>query len=243
MEKVVLITGATKGIGKATARVFAENGASIILNYSSDDIVAKKTMEEIQSFGVKARIFKANVANSAEVKEMFQFIKKEFGQLDILVNNAGVTADGLLMLMNEDAWNRVIDVNLKGAFLCSRQALRLMIANKRGVIINVGSVSSIYGTPGQTNYAASKGGIVSLTRALSKEVISFGIRVNAVIPGLIDTEITRSMDKDKLKHLIEQIPLKRLGTPDEVAEVIYFLSSEKASYIVGQVIIVDGGLS
>lgn len=241
-DKVALITGASRGIGKAIALKFAQNGANVIINYSSSQSQAEELKEEIEKIGTKAMIIKCDVSNADEVSQMFSQAEKEFGRLDILVNNAGITKDGLILRMNEEDFDKVIAINLKGAFLCARAAAKMMVKQRSGNIINISSVVGIAGNIGQANYAASKAGIIGLTKSLAKELASRNIRVNAIAPGFIKTDMTEVLS-DKVKEvMLSSIPLGRFGEADEVANVALFLASNLSSYITGQVIVVDGGM-
>ncbi|WAM30884.1 3-oxoacyl-[acyl-carrier-protein] reductase [Caldicellulosiruptor naganoensis] len=241
-DKVALITGASRGIGRAIALKFGQNGANVVINYSSSESQAQTLKEEIEKLGVKALTIKCDVSNSEEVNAMFSQIEKEFGRLDILVNNAGITKDGLILRMNEEDFDKVIAINLKGAFLCAKAASKMMVKQREGNIINISSVVGIIGNVGQTNYAASKAGIIGLTKSLAKELASRNIRVNAIAPGFIKTDMTEVLS-DKVKEMmLSSIPLGRFGEAEEVANVALFLASNLSSYITGQVIVVDGGM-
>ncbi|ABP67197.1 3-oxoacyl-(acyl-carrier-protein) reductase [Caldicellulosiruptor saccharolyticus DSM 8903] len=241
-DKVALITGASRGIGRAIALKFGQNGANVVINYSSSEFQAQTLKEEIEKLGVKALTIKCDVSNSEEVNAMFSQIEKEFGRLDILVNNAGITKDGLILRMNEEDFDKVIAINLKGAFLCAKAASKIMVKQREGNIINISSVVGIIGNVGQTNYAASKAGIIGLTKSLAKELSSRNIRVNAIAPGFIKTDMTEVLS-DKVKEMmLSSIPLGRFGEAEEVANVALFLASSLSSYITGQVIVVDGGM-
>ncbi|MBN1573254.1 MAG: 3-oxoacyl-[acyl-carrier-protein] reductase [Deltaproteobacteria bacterium] len=241
--RTALITGGSKGIGRAVSLALAERGADVIINYSADDDAAKGVVSEIEAMGRKATAIKADVSDTAKVEDMFGIIRKDPGRLDILVNNAGIIRDKLLMFMNEDDWNRVIDINLKGVYNCCKTAIRFMIGEKYGKIINMVSPSAILGRAGQTNYASSKGGVIGFTRSLAQELARFNICVNAVSPGLIETEMMDNLTEETKKELLSAVPLGRLGTPEEVTGAVLFLASDKSDYITGQVISVDGGLT
>jgi 3-oxoacyl-[acyl-carrier protein] reductase len=241
-DKVALITGASRGIGRAIALKFAQNGANVVINYSSSQSQAENLKEEIEKIGTKTMIIKCDVSNPDEVNQMFSQVENEFGRLDILVNNAGITKDGLILRMNEEDFDKVIAINLKGAFLCARAAAKMMVKQRFGNIINISSVVGIAGNVGQANYAASKAGIIGLTKSLAKELASRNIRVNAIAPGFIKTDMTEVLS-DKVKEaMLSSIPLGRFGEADEIANVALFLASSLSSYITGQVIVVDGGM-
>jgi 3-oxoacyl-(acyl-carrier-protein) reductase len=240
-DKTALVTGSGSGIGRAIALLLAQAGANLVINDVSQDD-AQATVEKIQSTGRKAIFAWANVALKNEVREMFTSVRSEFGQLDILVNNAGITRDSFLMKMTEDQWDQVIDVNLKGVFNCCQFAARMMSERQYGKIVNIASASGQIGNIGQINYAASKGGVIAMTKTLAKELASFNINVNAVSPGFIETPMTERVP-DKVKDfLIGQIPLGRAGTPEDVAHTVCFLASDEAAYITGQVISCNGGM-
>jgi 3-oxoacyl-[acyl-carrier protein] reductase len=242
MKRIVLVTGGSKGIGKAIVTAFAEADDAVVINYSKSKNEAEALKEELSQRNDSISIEKADVANYAQVKEMINNVIKKHGRIDVLVNNAGITRDSFLMLMSERDWNDVIDINLTGVFNCSKAVSEYMISQRGGVIINIASLSGITGLPGQTNYSAAKGGVIAFTKALAKELASFGIRVNAVAPGVIETEIINSLD-ERIKHnFLSHIPLKRFGRPEEVASVAEFLASQEASYITGETICVTGGL-
>lgn len=242
-ERVALITGGTKGIGKAISQAFVRRGIMVYMNYSSDDRAAEAALNELNAVNNIARIIKADVSDSEQVNAMLEKVLQESARLDILVNNAGIIRDGLLMLMPEANWHRVIAVNLNGVYNCSKAALRPMIGNRWGRIINIISPSALFGRAGQTNYAASKGGVLSFTKSLAKECARFGITVNAVSPGVIRTELTKDMGDKVMKEFIAMIPMGRFGEPDEVSHAVSFLASDEAGYITGEYISVDGGLT
>ena len=241
--KVAIVTGASRGIGRETALTLAGYGATVIVNYCGSKDKAEAVVEEITAAGGTAKAYQGDVSDFDVAKEMITSVKKEFGSIDILVNNAGITKDNLIMKMSEEEFDKVIEVNLKGAFNCIKHVSRQMLKQKSGRIINISSVSGVMGNAGQANYCASKAGVIGLTKSVARELSSRGITCNAVAPGFIDTEMTAQMT-DKAKEAVKtQIPLGRVGKVDDIAEVVTFLASEKASYITGQVISVDGGMS
>ena len=241
-KRVVLVTGGSRGIGRAVVARFASLGDTVILNYRSSAAEAGAVRDELTAAGAEVALAQADVADVGETRRMVDEVVRQHGRIDILVNNAGITRDGMLMLMPEDDWNDVIAVNLNGVFHAAKAVSSHMISQRSGVIVNVASLSGITGLPGQTNYAAAKGGVIAFTKALAKEVARFGIRVNAVAPGVIDTDIVSSLNEQARKTFLEAIPLRRFGAADEVAAVIAFLASEDASYITGETICITGGL-
>ncbi len=239
--KVALITGGAQGIGLTVGEELARKGAHVVLGDVNIE-GAEKSAESIKSQGGSASAIQLNVVNSEEVQKAFDSISKKFKLIDILVNNAGVTRDGLMVRMKEADWDLVLAINLKGCFLCSQQAAKQMMKQKDGAIVNIASIVGLMGNFGQANYSASKAGMIGLTKTTAREVASRGIRVNAIAPGFIDTDMTRSLEEDIRKKLIEQIPLARLGEVKDIADCTAFLVSDQARYITGQVISVNGGM-
>lgn len=239
--KVVIITGSARGIGFSIAEAFAENGAtSIVLDLFQDAV--DEAVKQITDKGLKVIGYVANITDSKLIGNLFKEIFQKFGKIDILINNAGITKDGLLMKMKESDWDSVINVNLKGTFICTQKVCRFMLKQRQGVILNISSVIGIIGNAGQANYAASKGGIITLTKSAAKEFASRNIRVNAIAPGFIETEMTKQLPKEIVDKYLEAIPLRHMGTSKDVANLCLFLASEEADYITGQTIQVDGGL-
>lgn len=241
-NKVALVTGATKGIGQAIALKLAKDGYDIIINFHASEDKAIELRSLIQDMGQKAWICKANVANSEEVANMFKMIKEECGKLDVLVNNAGITKDNLILRMKEEEFDQVIATNLKGCFNCTKQAAKLMFKQKNGSIINISSVIGLIGNIGQVNYAASKAGILGITRSAAKELARYNVRVNAICPGFIETDMTKSLDISYVDDIIKHIALQRLGKPEDIANIVSFLAGDMSSYITGQTMCVDGGM-
>lgn len=241
--KTVLITGGSRGIGKAVAMKFAENGYQIIINYVSDKTDIEQLKKELLQVGAAdILLIKADVSNSEDVKNMVKESIEKFEKIDVLVNNAGITKDNLLMRMSEEEFDKVIQINLKGTYLVTKEVTRYMMKKKKGSIVNLASVVGVAGNAGQCNYAASKAGIIGFTKSVAKELASRNIRANAVAPGFIETDMTNVL-KDEIKENINsQIPLKRMGTAREVAELVYFLGEDSSSYITAQTINVDGGM-
>jgi len=242
-DKRVIVTGGTRGLGRATALAFAREGARVAVSYASDQKSASDIKLALESLDAKCLFLKSDVSQSPEVDKMMESILKQWEHVDILVNNAGIIRDKMLMFLGEDDWDRVIEVNLKGTYLCSRAVIKSMIGQRFGRIINMTSPSALMGREGQTNYSASKGGIISFTKSLSREVARLGITVNAVCPGVINTPMTNGLDPETKSNFIKMIPAGQFGEPEDVAETILFLASEKARYITGQVLAVDGGLT
>ncbi len=236
------MTGASRGIGRAIALRFAAEGATVIVNYNGSEEKAEETLREIQAGGGRGAIWRCDVSDYEQCREFIGKVIRECGSLDILVNNAGVTRDGLMMGMSEEDFDRVIDTNLKGAFHTMRFAVRQMLKQRSGRIINMASVVGVCGNAGQANYAASKAGVIGLTKAAAKEVASRGITVNAIAPGFIETDMTASLPETVKEASMKQIPLGCFGKPEQVAAAAAFLASEDAAYITGQVLHVDGGM-
>lgn len=241
-DKVAVVTGAGRGIGAAIALTLAKEGAKVVVNYSRSAEAAEQVVAQIREAGGEAVALQANVGVAAEAESLIKGAQEKFGRVDILVNNAGITRDKLIMRMTEEDWDAVLDTNLKGAFLCAKTAATLMLKQKSGVIVNVGSVIGKAGGAGQTNYSASKAGLVGLTKSLAKELGARNIRVNAVAPGFIETEMTEVLKPEYRETILKQIPLGRLGASEDVARVVAFLCSEDAAYVQGEVISIDGGL-
>lgn len=243
MSKVAIVTGASRGIGKACALRLAKAGCDVVVNYNSSEAPALAVVEEIKAMGQNAIAYKANVADQKEVSGMFREVYKTFGHIDILVNNAGVVDDAYLLMINKDSVDRSYELNVKGYLYCAQQAALKMFKQKSGVIVNVSSVSSKLALAGQVVYSGTKGAVNSMTATMAKELGPYGIRVNAVAPGFIQTEMIDAVPDEKMQDYIKNIPLGRQGKVDEVAEVVNMLASDVSSYITGQVIVLDGGLS
>ncbi|HFD8691097.1 TPA: 3-oxoacyl-[acyl-carrier-protein] reductase [Clostridium perfringens] len=241
-DKVAIVTGGTRGIGRAIALKLADNGANIVINYRNSDKEAEELKAILEEKGVKVLTVKCDISNFEDSKNLMDKCKEVFGKIDILVNNAGITKDTLIMRMKEEDFDNVIDVNLKGTFNCAKHASAIMLKQRFGKIINMTSVVGIVGNAGQVNYAASKAGVIGLTKSLAKELGSRGITVNAVAPGFINTDMTASLSEKVKEEASKNIPLKRLGDPEDVANLVGFLASDAANYITGQVINVDGGM-
>jgi 3-oxoacyl-[acyl-carrier protein] reductase len=239
--QVVMITGGARGIGKAIAESLARKGANLAIADISAEAAAE-TSEELASLGVRTTSIKLDVSRSAEVAKAFDDVGKEFGRLDILINNAGITRDALILRMKEEDWDSVIDVNLKGVFLCSKEAVKLMVKQKYGRIVNIASVVAFMGNPGQANYSASKAGIIGLTKTTAREYASRGITVNAVAPGFISTAMTDALPENVRQEMLKSIPIGKFGSVDDVANAVVFLASREAGYITGHVIHVNGGM-
>ena len=242
-KRVVVVTGGSKGIGRAICLRFARDGERIVfVHYDPDDVQADETLKLLRDQGVETKARKLDVSSFAGVEGFFHEIVEEFQGLDVLVNNSGITRDALFLRMSEEQWDQALSVNLKGNFNCTRAAVRFMVKKRSGRIINISSVVGQIGNIGQANYAASKAGILGFTKSIARELATRGITVNAVAPGFINTEMTRNLPEKARDIFLNQIPMGRVGEPEEVAEVVYWLASEGASYITGQVIHVNGGL-
>jgi 3-oxoacyl-[acyl-carrier protein] reductase len=242
-DKVAVITGSSRGIGRAIAEAYGENGASVVVNYSSSQKAAEEVVNKIQGFGMRSIAVKADVAKKEEVERLVQAAIGEFGRIDILVNNAGFTRPAMMMRMTEDEWDQVLDIHLKGAFLCSQAVARHMKEQKSGKIINVTSVAGLVGTVGQINYSAAKGGVLSMTKSIARELAQYNICANVISLGIVATDMTEKIRTDeKLKEIyINRILLKRFAEPGDISPAFVFLASDESNYITGQIFCVDGG--
>lgn len=238
-EKLALVTGGSRGIGKACALKLAEAGYDVVINYAGNTEAATKTVEELKAFGVEAEAYRFDVANQAEVDENIARIVEKYGRIDILVNNAGITRDDLFIRMGEDKWNAVINTNLNSAFYVSKPVVKVMMKQRSGAIVNMSSVVGVSGNIGQANYSAAKAGLIGFTKSLAKELGARNIRVNAIAPGFIATDMTK--DLTNTEEMMKLIPLKRMGTPEDIAAAVKFLTVD-STYVTGQVLEVDGGL-
>lgn len=241
--KTAVVTGGSRGLGRAVCLELAAGGANVVLCYAGNESAAGETTAACEALGANAIAVRCNVANGGDVKALMDTAVQSFGRIDILVNNAGITRDGLLMMMKEDDFDAVIDTNLKGAFLCMKAVSRQMMKQRYGRIVNLSSVVGLRGNAGQVNYAASKAGVIGMTKSLAKELASRGVTVNAVAPGFMETDMTAAMPEAARAATLAAIPMGRMGAAEDVARAVAFLASEEAGYITGQVIAVDGGMS
>lgn len=242
-DKVAIVTGGSRGIGRAICLELAAGGAAVALCYAGNAAAAQETVEACQALHARAMAICCDVADEAQVAAMMSTVLENFGRVDLLVNNAGITRDGLLMAMSAENFDSVIQTNLRGAFLCMRAVTRPMMRQRYGRIVNISSVVGLRGNAGQVNYAASKAGLIGMTKSMAKELATRGITVNAVAPGFIHTDMTAAMTEKAKEATLASIPAARLGTPEEVARAVAFLCSDSAAYITGQVLAVDGGMS
>jgi 3-oxoacyl-[acyl-carrier protein] reductase len=241
--RIITVTGGSKGIGRAIALRFAEEKPKIILlHYDADNQAADETLKLLSDKGVEAESQRVDVSSFAAVESVFKDLQNRFGRLDVLVNNAGITRDNLLVRMSEEEWDLILRINLKSVFNCSKSVIRTMIKQRGGRIVNISSIAGQMGNAGQTNYAATKAGIIGFSKSLAREVASRNITVNAIAPGFINTEMTQALPEKTKEELTRQIPMGRIGEPQDIAEAVYWLCSEAAGYITGQVLAVNGGM-
>ena len=241
--KTAVVTGGSRGLGRAICLELARGGANVVLCYAGNEAAAGETVAACEALGAKALAVRCDVAQADEVKALMDAAVQAFGRIDILVNNAGITRDGLLMMMKEEDFDAVINANLKGAFLCMKAVSRLMMKQRWGRIVNLSSVVGLRGNAGQVNYAASKAGVIGMTKSLAKELATRGVTVNAVAPGFIDTDMTAAMPQAAREATLASIPMGRMGAPEDVAKAVAFLASNEAAYVTGQVLAVDGGMA
>lgn len=242
-NRVAVVTGGSRGIGKAICLELSKKGFNVVVNYSSDENSATEVVRMCENSGVKSMAIKANVSIGEECKELFDKSLEAFGRIDVLVNNAGITRDNLIIRMSEEDFNKVIDINLKGTFLCIKNVSRIMMKQRYGRIINISSVVGLRGNAGQVNYSASKAGIIGITKSVAKELASRNITVNAIAPGFIKTDMTSVLNEDIKENIVKEIPLNRLGEAEDVARATVFFADEASNYITGQVLCVDGGMA
>ena len=240
--KTAIVTGGSRGIGKAVALKLAEKGANIVVNYTSSPDKAMEVVEQIKEMGREALAIKADVSKEEDVSSLVKEVSKQFSSIDILINNAGITRDTLLIRMKDEDWDRVLDVNLKGTYLCTKLVAKKMMKQRSGKIVNITSVIGIIGNAGQANYAASKAGVIGLTKSAARELASRGVNVNAVAPGFIRSDMTDKLSDEIVENYSKNIPLGKLGNPEDVANAVAFLCSEESNYLTGQVLNVDGGM-
>ena len=238
-EKLALVTGGSRGIGRACALALAKEGYDVVINYAGNEEAANKTVNEIKELGVEGAAYKFDISDNTATVDAINKIVEKYGRIDVLVNNAGITRDGLFMRMSKDNWDAVINTNLTGAYNVTQPVIKVMMKQRSGSIVNMASIVGVYGNAGQANYAAAKAGLIGFTKSLAKELASRNIRVNAVAPGFIQTDMTKDLDSEKIT---EHIPLKRLGNADDIADAVKFLATG-TSYVTGQVLQVDGGLT
>lgn len=242
-KRAAIVTGGSRGIGRAVCLALAEQGVNVVVNYAGSAAAAEETAALCREKGVEAIAVQASVSDAAQVDALFEKAVETFGRVDILVNNAGITRDNLIVRISEEDFDVVLDTNLKGAFLCCKKAARLMMRQRWGRIVNISSVVGLRGNPGQTNYSASKAGVIGLTKSLAKELSSRNVTVNAVAPGFIDTDMTRVLSEAARTAILSQVPLGTFGQPEDVARTVAFFAGENAGYITGQVLCVDGGMA
>ena len=241
-DRVAIVTGGSRGIGRAIATELAEEGAKVVINYAGNDKAAEETAELCRSYGAEVLLVKGNVASAEDCERVVKETVNTFGRVDILVNNAGIIKDNLLMRMDDEDFDKVININLKGTYLMMKAVSRIMMKQRYGRIVNMASVSGIMGNIGQINYSASKGGVISMTKTFAREIATKGVTVNAVAPGFIATDMPASMGEGVLDEMKKSIPVKRVGKPEDIANAVKFFASESSEYITGQVLCVDGGM-